>query len=56
MAADLPGKYEHAQNYINNGNLPGKSAATYHSKLPIAFSSEILSSHFRVEQSEGAMY
>ena len=33
-AADLPGKIHcsrscaHAQNYVNNGNLPGKSAAT----------------------------
>ena len=34
VAADLPGKIQcsrscaHAQNNINNGNLPGKSAAT----------------------------
>ena len=34
VAADLPGKFHcsrssaHAQNTVNNGNLPGKSAAT----------------------------
>ena len=31
VAADLPGKsivLGHAQNYVNNRNLPGKSAAT----------------------------
>ena len=34
VAADLPGKIHcsrscaHAQNFVNNGNLPGNSAAT----------------------------
>ena len=46
MAADLPGKIHcsrqcaHAQNYVNNGSLPGKSAASVPKSLIVIVSAD----------------